>query len=547
MFKRFSTELVLIYAALFGAALLVDYMLTANLSQDHDMLGAILLIGLIGFIALIAGSWFVSGRVTGSISDLHAAALRLAQGEHTDIKVKGRNEIAGLASSFNIMSGEIAAREKRILQLALHDRETGLPNLRGIETRLDAMRVGHHPATLFGAVLGIDRFSQLRGVIGHAPSARLIAEIAERISAAYSELFVGRMTTETIAVVFRAESHEAAMGTVAAIAKLASQPVRLGDDRIDTCVTVGLSCDADDTDTRLSLLERAEVAVEQGRARRQHTMSFDRAAHGDPSGALALMGSMVLGLSRDEFFLAHQPKFDLRQGRICSAESLLRWRHPTQGVISPHRFIGMAEETGHIRPITDWVIDRAIADQRKLREAGRDVVLSVSVPGRLIADAQFAERTLRQVRRSGARLSLAITEAAVLDNPGVALEIMKDMRDAGIGIAIDAYGSGPSSISCLRTIPAQELQIDSLVIQNMARGNADALLVKSITDLAHSLGMSVTAKGVETAETLALLQATGADAAQGGHIAHPMPLDDFLKFDVAPQTARPPATLKGLA
>jgi EAL domain-containing protein (putative c-di-GMP-specific phosphodiesterase class I)/GGDEF domain-containing protein len=511
------------------------------------MLGTIALIGAVGLIALILGSWLVSGRVTGPISSLRAAASRLASGELAEVRVAGRNEIAELAANFNLMSGEIAAREKRIIHLAQHDNETGLPNLRAVQSRLAELRTKIEPAQIFGAAIGVDRFQHVRGAIGHALSARLIAEIAGRISSAYGELFVGRMSTDTIGVAFHAESRDAALRTIEAVADLCSQPVRLGEDRIDVLVTAGLACESDGADTRLSLLERAEVAIEQARVKRARTAAFDRDGYGDPSSALSLMGSMILGLSRDELFLAHQPKYDLRASKVASAEVLLRWRHPQRGMIPPDRFIGMAEETGHIRPLTDWVLDRAIADQRRLREAGRDMVLSVNVSGRLIANEQFADRALRQIRRSGAKLCFEITETAVIDNPRLALDVMKDLRDAGVGISIDDYGSGLSSLSYLRTIPAEELKIDKLFIQGMVRGNSDALLVKSTIDLAHSLGMTVAAEGVETAETLALLQTMGADTAQGYYIARPMPIDDFLKFEAEPQMARAAPALKGLA
>jgi diguanylate cyclase len=430
-----------------SAALLLEYSLTENQANYRSMLLKILAIGFVGLIALVAGSWFVSGRVTGPISGLRAAASQLARGELAEVQIKGRNEIAELAANFNIMSGEIAAREQRIIHLALHDNETGLPNLRALDRRLGETRAATDPASIYGAVLGVDRFQQVRGAIGHALSARLIAEMAARISAAYGELFVGRMTTETVGVVFHAESLEAAMRTIEEIVELASQPVRLGDDRIDVLVSAGLACDGDGADSRLSLLERAEVAMEQARVRRVRVAAFDRQAYGDPAAALSLMGSMVLGLTRGELFLAHQPKFDLRQGKINSAESLLRWRHPQRGMIPPDTFIGMAEETGHIRPLTDWVIDRAISDQRKLRDGGRDMPLSVNISGRLIANEQFADRALRQIRRSGAHLCFEITETAVIDNPKLALDVMKDLRDAGVGISIDDYGSGLSSLS----------------------------------------------------------------------------------------------------
>jgi EAL domain-containing protein (putative c-di-GMP-specific phosphodiesterase class I)/GGDEF domain-containing protein len=531
-----------------NAALLLEYSLTANLAHYRSMMEKILLIGFIGLLALVAGSWFVSGRVTGPISALRAAASRLTHGEVAEVQVTGRNEIAELAANFNRMSGEIAAREKRIIHLARHDNETGLPNLRALQDRLGEMRASTEPRHIFGAAIGVDRFQHVRGAIGHALSARLIAEIASRISSSFGEMFVARLSTEAVGVVFHTESMDAAESAVAAIADLLSQPLRLGEDRIDVSVTAGLACDADDADTRLSLLERAEVAIEQARARRLRTATFDRTAYGDPSSALSLMGSMVLGLTRGELFLAHQPKYDLRGGKVASAEALLRWRHPTRGMIPPDAFIGMAEETGHIRPLTDWVIDRAIADQKKLREAGRDMPLSVNVSGRLIANEQFADRALRQIRRSGARLCFEITETAVIDNPKLAVDVMKDLRDAGVGISIDDYGSGLSSLSYLRTIPAQELKIDKVFIQGMARGNADALLVKSTIDLAHSLGMTVAAEGVETAEGLAMLQAMGADTAQGYYIARPMPIDEFLNFEAKVQFApRPAPGLRGLA
>ena len=203
-------------------------------------------------------------------------------------------------------------------------------------------------------------------------------------------------------------------------------------------------------------------------------------------------------------------------------------------MIRPDAFIGMAEETGHIRPLTDWVIDRAIADQRIFQKAGHDVTVSVNVSGRLIANEQFAERALRQVRRSGARLCFEVTETAVIDNPRLALDVMNEFKQAGIGISIDDYGSGLSSLSYLRAIPAEELKIDKVFVENLANGNSDAFLVKSTIDLAHSLGMKLTAEGVETADVLAILRAMGADMIQGYFIAKPLAVDDFLGFMQCP-------------
>lgn len=516
-----------------SAAMILEYSMKAEQSAYRSMLLSIMGIGAIGAIALVVGSWFVSRGVTGPISALRTAAERLARGDLAEVVIGGRNEIAQLAVNFNTMSAEIAAREKRITLMAQNDIETGLPNLRALEGRLGKMRERHARGEIFGVAIGIDRFQHLRGAIGHALSARLVAEIAAGVSARFGELSVGRITSDTIGAVFRADSMEAALSTAAAIAETASQPVRLGADRIDVLASVGLACDGLADDMALSLLERAEAAVAQARERRARSAAFDRKAYGDPAAALSLMSNMIAGLGRGELYLAHQPKLDLRAGAMCSAESLLRWKHPERGMIPPDTFIGMAEETGHIRPLSDWVLDRAIADQRRMRAEGLDITLSINISGRLIASEDFAERALRQIRRADAKLCFEITETAVIDNHTLALDIMRELSAAGVELSIDDYGSGLSSLSYLRSIPAQELKIDRMFVQELGRtdhGSSDALLVKSTIDLAHSLGMKVTAEGVETAEALALLQAMGADTAQGYYFARPMPLDALLDF-----------------
>ena len=520
-----------------SAALLLEYSLTMNQAHYRDMLTTIALIGAIGLVALVLGSWFVSRRVTGPISGLRAAAGQLTRGEVAEVAVRGRNEISELAANFNVMSSEIAAREQRILHLALHDQETGLPNLRALQETLTTLRSRTSPSQIFGAIISINRFDQIRGAIGHGLFSRLVAEVATRASHSREGLHVGRATTGTIAIVFTAENRDEAEATIRATAQAVSSPVTLDADRIDVMVTAGLACDAEDAQAHLDLLERAEVAGEQARAQRRITAWFDPGAYGDPATTLSLMSSMIHGLSNGELFLAHQPKLDLRQDRVNSAEALLRWRHPHRGMVRPDAFIGMAEETGHIRPLTDWVIDRAIADQRIFRKAGHDVTVSVNVSGRLIANEQFAERALRQIRRSGARLCFEITETAVIDNPRQALDVMNELKQAGVGISIDDYGSGLSSLSYLRAIPAEELKIDKVFIENLGNGNSDTFLVKSTIDLAHSLGMKLTAEGVETADVLAILRAMGADMIQGYFIAKPLVVDDFLAFMQSPNVS----------
>jgi EAL domain-containing protein (putative c-di-GMP-specific phosphodiesterase class I) len=190
----------------------------------------------------------------------------------------------------------------------------------------------------------------------------------------------------------------------------------------------------------------------------------------------------------------------------------------------------MAEETGHIRALTDWALGRAIADQGQLRRAGFDIPLSVNISGRLISDRDFAERAVETVTAQRADLCFEITETAVIDNPVLALELIEAYAHAGIPISIDDYGSGLSSLAYLKQIAAQELKIDKAFVLGLAAGQRDALLIKSTVDLAHALGLKVVAEGVETPESAAILQAMGCDVGQGYHFARPMAITSLIDF-----------------
>jgi diguanylate cyclase len=271
-------------------------------------------------------------------------------------------------------------------------------------------------------------------------------------------------------------------------------------------------------------IERASIALDQARAAHRKIMAFDADLYGDPASKLSLMSEMLRGFEDGSVSLHYQPKLDLRTGQITSAEALIRWVHPTRGFVPPDIFVTLAEETGHIRALTSWTLERAIGDQAALRARGCDIEIAVNLSGRMLAEAGFAGHVVERIRKAGARLCMEITETAVISHPELALREIATLRAAGIRISIDDYGSGMSSLTYLRQIPADELKIDKSFVLQLAESGRDALLVKSTVDLAHSLGLKLVAEGVETAEVLALLAGMGCDVAQGYHVARPMPL-----------------------
>ncbi len=355
-------------------------------------------------------------------------------------------------------------------------------------------------------------------------------EIAAKLQGLHPEHHLARLSTEVLAFAFLAEDMEAARGLSAEILAVLEAPLKLGETTVDISLTVGLAAHTLHADLVPSLVERANIALDQARAARRKIGVFDPDLYGDPSANLSLMSDMLHGIAAGELVLHHQPKLDLRTGIVTGVEALVRWRHPVRGLLAPDLFIPMAEETGHIGALTEWVLGRAIEEQALLSHEGHDLSMSVNISGRLLGDADFAQMALEMARCARGDLIFEITETAVIENPEVALQVIETFAANGISISIDDYGTGLSSLAYLKQIRADELKIDKAFVFKMDESQKDALLVRSTIDLAHSLGLKVTAEGVETQVALSLLTGMGCDIAQGFLIARPIPLKELLIF-----------------
>lgn len=240
-----------------------------------------------------------------------------------------------------------------------------------------------------------------------------------------------------------------------------------------------------------------------------------------------LADDLEAAVLRGQLFLEHQPKLRARTRKIDGVETLVRWRHPDRGLIGPNDFIGLAEEHGEIRRLTEWVIRQTIVEQRALAAAGHSVPCTVNISAFLLADLDFAEWALQAIRGAQAPIGLEITETAMINDPANALRNLHLFADAGIRIAIDDYGAGLSSLAYLKQLPAHELKIDRMFVSGLSTSHRDPLLVRSTIDLAHALEMEVCAEGVDTPSAMALLRVMGCDLMQGYLIARPMPLGEL--------------------
>lgn len=510
------------------AALVLNYPLKRAMMPYQSLFVALAGIGLAGLALLMAGTWFLARGLTRPISALDDAVHRLQQGEHAEVSVTSTDEIGRLAQSFNDMAGNIRDREAKLTHMALHDQETGLPNRLSLERQAAA-----HPGA-YVVMVGVDRFEIVRNAIGYDSMAQLLAALGARLAGLTEGSTIARIGGGTLGFSFSAGDDAEALAIVEAICVEAEAPVKLNGATVDVSLSAGMARSGRNLSNVDSAVDRAAIALDQARASRRRCSLFDAAAYGDPGGNLSLISELMSGIDSGDVWMAYQPKYDLRADVINGVEALMRWRHPRRGFVSPDLFIGMAEETGHIRPLTEWTIRRAITDQKALAAEGHALMMSVNISGRLLSDEAFADFALNEVAKSGANLCFEITETAVIDNPELALAIIDRFAAAGIKVSIDDYGSGLSSLAYLKRIRADELKIDKAFILSLDETSRDALLVKSTIDLAHSLGLKVVAEGVETPTALALLRGMGCDIAQGYLIGKPMALKDLTERLAAP-------------
>jgi diguanylate cyclase len=265
------------------------------------------------------------------------------------------------------------------------------------------------------------------------------------------------------------------------------------------------------------------------RARRQALQARGGVVHAAPA-VRSLAEDLEAAVVRNELFLVHQPKMRARSGEIEAVETLVRWRHPTRGLIGPNDFIALAEECGQMRRITEWVIRQTLNEQRSLAACGHRLTFNVNISARVLPDRDFAEWALATVRGASGPIGFEITETAMIADPEGALRNLHLFADAGILISIDDYGAGLSSLAYLKQLPAKELKIDRMFVSGLSSSHRDPLLVRSTIDLAHALEMEVTAEGVDSPAALALLKVMGCDVVQGFLIATPMQLGELRAY-----------------
>jgi diguanylate cyclase (GGDEF)-like protein len=430
--------------------------------------------------------------------------------------------------------------EARLAYLAQFDPLTGLPNRALLADRFSqvivlAKRHGSPVAVLF---IDLDEFKAVNDTLGHAGGDALLREVAARLhSAVRTGDTVARISGDEFAVVLAdlVRLEDAALVAQKVIDQLAG-PVQIEGSEVFVTASVGIATFPADGADAETLIGAADAAMYRAKQSGRNSYQFFTAEINQRSRARVQLGSELRrALEREEFALHYQPKFLLASGRPSGTEALLRWKHPERGMVPPAEFIPVLEETGLIVPVSEWIIGRACADVRRWRDAGCNMGVSVNLSARQFRQANLHERIKALVCASGVDaglIELEITESHLMQDPEHAIFVMGALCDAGMHIAVDDFGTGYSSLAYLTRFPISALKIDRSFIRDMSRDKNDATIVRTIIEMAHTLGFTVIAEGVETQEQATLLQRLRCEQAQGFFFARPMPGDEIARLSV---------------
>ena len=381
----------------------------------------------------------------------------------------------------------------------------------------------------FLCLTDILNFAALRRHLGRSRADQLVLDVSDRIAAALPDARVAIVGRSLLELGFEGDTIDDLDAALVLLNDEFAVPLDLDGEAHQLKMLFAAAAAPVGNTEDVRLAEEAEAAMEQARID-QRTVVRDLSAGTPAFDRLTLSRELGPALANREMFLQYQPKVHVRRQEISSAEALVRWQHPTRGLVLPGDFITLAEEIGEIGPLTLWTLEQVIADQKVLATDGYDLTVFINISGQLLADRDFVETTCAMVRDCGAKIGFEITETAVIRDPESAIRHLQQFADVGITIAIDDYGAGLSSLAYLKQLPARELKIDKMFVLQLTSSNRDPLIVRSTIDLAHALEMEVTAEGVETQAAMALLTVMGCDMVQGYLISRPISFDAFRQY-----------------
>ncbi|EKN47113.1 MULTISPECIES: EAL domain-containing protein [Pseudomonas syringae group] len=482
-------------------------------------------ISMAALLASLLGTLALARSVSLPVRELAIAAKRIGDGDYeTPVNMARTDELGMLANAINAMQHGIAVREGQLAHNALHDNVTGLPNRALVMERLGSAIAAERPVALL--YLSIENLSAINESSGAEGVEQLLLQVGQRLqSTLRAGDTVARLSANEFLLLLDQTTSDGAVATGDALQRLLSEPQRIDNHDIALECCIGITVYPENGNSAQELVNRAAIARKDAAflpGRLQIYQDGRDLAH---QRQISLIRDLRKAPQNGELMLHYQPKLDIRQGTVRQAEALLRWAHPQFGNVSPAEFIVLAERTGSIHLLTNWVIEEAMRQLAEWRKRGLVLQVSVNISADdLLGDdlAGFVVGLLKQYGVPAEQLVFEITESAIMSQPEKALVVLHKLRDCGISLSIDDFGTGYSSLAHLKRLPVQELKIDQSFVRDLDETSEDAVIVRSTIEMSHNLGLKVVAEGVEYQHSLDLLRRWHCDTAQGYLISRPL-------------------------
>ena len=476
----------------------------------------------------LVGDTIRFATATGDWSDFDPERCRLTADSDDELGESARafNQVVDAIERLHAVEAELELSRSQ----ARTDELTGLGNRRhfylAAEAQLHAPRAASGPLALI--LLDLDRFKEINDTLGHHVGDELLRQLARRLQGALPDASVlARLGgDEFVALLPAATGAPAAMCAAATFLSVLDQPFALDGLLVPVGASVGIAISPDHGMDRSTLLRHADVAMYRAKAAGGGIEVYANGSDAHGLDRVVLAGELHAALERDELVLHFQPKGDLATGEIRGVEALVRWQHPSLGMLAPDRFIALAEQHGLMRRLTLHVLELAADQQHGWRRAGIELPIAVNISPTNLLDVRFPDdvaELLERRRMPPGTLQFEITENTVMRDPARALDTLARLSELGIAFALDDFGTGYSSLAQLKRLPVGEIKVDRSFVADMTSSPDDATIVRSTVELGRNLGLHVVAEGVETADQWRELAAIGCHTAQGYYLSRPLP------------------------
>lgn len=451
---------------------------------------------------------------------------------------KSSREIHALTTAYNAMQQQIHHRQLALEHQALHDSLTGLPNRALLQDRIEQtiQQAKRHKTNIALMLLDLDRFKDINDTLGHTVGDKVLQEISFRLRKCLrTSDTVARLGGDEFAIISPDVNISQADAFTKKVINKINQPIVIEEQSLLVGVSIGITFFPDNGGDADTLLRQADIAMYDAKRNKKGYSFFHDNLDQLSSNNLSLVADLKEELRQPSgrLFLHYQPQINIKSNTIHSTEALLRWNHPSNGMMPPDAVVQMCEQSGLITDLTHWVLENAIKACKNWEEKALPSNVSVNLSAWNIQDPQLpkqVQKLLNHYELSPGKLTLEITESAVMSDPARAREILTQLSNMGIQLDIDDYGAGFSSLAYLKILPVNGLKIDKSFVIDMEEDSNDKIIVQSTIDLAHNLNLIVIAEGVETENALKLLKQHNCDYAQGYFIARPMPESELVQW-----------------